>query len=85
MMGSDKAKIERFDDLIARNKTRALVANIPSGDFGWNIGSRDQMRRVAVSVMPRLPKVSNADPEVNSTSLLLSPRRPVLNCALNSM
>jgi four helix bundle protein len=47
--------VERFEDLIAWQKARALTAEIyrvtNQKDFGRDFGLRDQIRRAAVSVM----------------------------------
>jgi four helix bundle protein len=51
----ERKRIERFEDLIAWQKARALTAEIyrvtNQNDFGRDFGLRDQIRRAAVSVM----------------------------------
>jgi len=53
-----KAKIQRFEDLIAWQKATDLTRNIYSvtmrGNFSKDFGLRDQMRRAAVSIMSNL-------------------------------
>ena len=48
-------RVERFEDLIAWQKSRKLTAEIyrasSAGDFSKDFGLRDQIRRAAVSVM----------------------------------
>ena len=55
--------VERFEDLVAGQKARALAAAIyqvtasgsfASGSFARDYGLRDQMRRAAVSVMSNI-------------------------------
>lgn len=49
------AKIERFEDILAWQKARELVAAIyetsSDGQFAKDFGLRDQIRRAAVSIM----------------------------------
>ena len=51
-------KVERFEDLIAWQKTRQLMADIyrvtSKGDFSKDFGLRDQIRRASVSVMSNI-------------------------------
>ena len=51
-------KVERFEDLIAWQKARALTGEIyrytKEGEFAKDHGLRDQIRRAAVSVMSNL-------------------------------
>lgn len=52
------AKAERFEDLIAWQKARALAGTIcratDSGAFSRDFGLRDQIRRAAVSIMSNI-------------------------------
>jgi four helix bundle protein len=54
----DKKRIERFEDLVAWQKARALTGQIyhvtGSGRFAKDYGLRDQVRRAAVSIMSNL-------------------------------
>jgi four helix bundle protein len=52
------AIVERFEDLIAWQRARALTTEIyrvtSQGDFARDFGLRDQIRRAAVSVMSNI-------------------------------
>jgi four helix bundle protein len=51
-------KVERFEDLIAWQKARALTRNIYNftgqGNFSKDFGLKDQIRRAAVSIMSNI-------------------------------
>jgi len=53
-----KAKVERFEDLIAWQKARELTKRIyqctSTGSFARDYGLRDQIRRASVSVMSNI-------------------------------
>jgi four helix bundle protein len=55
---SEEKRIERFEDLIAWQKARALSADIyrvtNQGDFARDFGLRDQICLAAVSVMSNI-------------------------------
>lgn len=57
-MEARSKKVERFEDLTAWQKSRALTSEIyrvtKAGEFGKDFGLRDQIRRSAVSVMSNL-------------------------------
>jgi len=57
-MEARNSKVERFEDLIAWQKARALTNEIyrttNEGRFSKDFGLRDQIRRAAVSVMSNL-------------------------------
>ena len=55
---SRMAKVTRFEELVAWQKSRALTARIyrlsGSGKFGQDFGLKDQIRRAAVSIMSNI-------------------------------
>lgn len=57
-MDNNAKKVERFEDLIAWQKSRELTTRIytlsQNGNFARDYGLRDQIRRAAVSVMSNL-------------------------------
>ncbi len=52
-------KVERFEDLIAWQKTRELTKQIyfltKEGSFSKDFGLRDQIRKASVSIMSNSP------------------------------
>lgn len=52
------SKIEKFEDLIARQKARQLTADVyqitNQGEFARDFGLRDQIRRASVSIMSNI-------------------------------
>lgn len=57
-MDTRAGKVTRFEDLIAWQKSRDMVADIyrltSSGEFARDYGLRDQVRRAAVSVLSNI-------------------------------
>jgi len=45
------AKVERFEDLKCWQMSRKLVKDVSDGSLGKDFGTKDQLRRAALSVM----------------------------------
>ncbi len=83
---NEEKRVERFEDLIAWQKARALTAEVyrvtNQGSFAHDFGLKDQICRAPVSVMSK--RVLSEVGQLSSISFYRSPKLPVARCARNS-
>jgi len=82
-------RIERFEDLIAWQKARALTHSVykaaQQGTFARDFGLSGQIQRAAVSVMSNVAEGLSGENEVNFISFFPRPKLRVRRFARSSM
>ena len=82
------ATFRQFEDILAWQKARELVARIYqvslAGDFSRDFAMRDQMRRASLSIPSNIAEGFERGGARNSSSSSVMPKVPAENCAPNS-